>query len=119
VNMIRAGEHSGALDAVLMRLADFTEGQARLRQKVIGTMIYPAIMSLVGGGILVMLMTVVVPKVTKIFETMRATLPWTTRLLMFTSNTLQDYWWLLLPALILGVAGVVTYIRSPKGKPKW
>ena len=44
VNMIRAGEHSGALDAVLLRLADFTESQAKLRQKILGTMIYPAIM---------------------------------------------------------------------------
>ena len=45
VNMVRAGEDSGALDAVLARLADFTEGQAKLRQKVVGTMIYPAIMT--------------------------------------------------------------------------
>ena len=66
--MIRAGEHSGALDAVLLRLADFTESQAKLQQKIIGTMIYPAIMVLVGGGILVLLMMVVVPKVTKIFD---------------------------------------------------
>ena len=44
VNMVRAGEASGALDAVLVRLADFTEGQAKLRQKVLGTLIYPVIM---------------------------------------------------------------------------
>ncbi len=82
--MIRAGEASGALDAVLLRLAEFTEGQARLRQKIIGTMIYPLIMMVLGGGVLVLLMTVVVPKVTKIFDDMKVTLPWTTRLLIFT-----------------------------------
>src|SRR5262249_15043008 len=76
VNMVRAGEASGALDAVLARLADFTEGQAKLRQKVIGTLIYPAIMTVIGSGILALLMTVVVPKVTKIFDSMKVTLPW-------------------------------------------
>ena len=96
VNMVRAGEHSGALDAVLLRLADFTESQAKLRQKIIGTMIYPAIMMVVGGGILVLLMTVVVPKVTKIFETMKATLPWTTRLLICTSATRCQNWWFII-----------------------
>jgi general secretion pathway protein F len=83
VNMIRAGESSGALDSVLLRLAEFTEGQAKLRQKIVGTMIYPLIMMVIGGGVLIMLMTVVVPKVTKIFDDMKVTLPWTTRVLIF------------------------------------
>jgi general secretion pathway protein F len=119
VNMIRAGEHSGALDAVLVRLADFTEGQAKLRQKVLGTLLYPAIMVIVGGGILVLLMTVVVPKVTKIFESMKATLPWTTRLLIWVSNTLQNYWFIIFPLVIGSVVAAVYWARSPKGKPVW
>ncbi|MCI0569932.1 MAG: type II secretion system inner membrane protein GspF [Myxococcaceae bacterium] len=119
VNMIRAGEASGALEAVLKRLADFTEGQAKLRQKIVGTMMYPAIMMLVGSGILVLMMTVVVPKVTKIFETMNATLPFTTRLLIWASNTVQGWWWLLLPLFVGSVAGFLAWIRSPKGKPTW
>lgn len=119
VNMVRAGEHSGALDAVLQRLADFTEGQARLQQKVMGTLLYPAIMCLVGGGILVMLMTVVVPKVTKIFSTMKVTLPWSTRLLIWTSDTLQNWWFIIFPVLIAAISGAVAYFRSPTGRPKW
>ena len=117
VNMVRAGEASGALDAVLARLADFTEGQAKLKQKLIGTLIYPAIMCVIGGGILVMLMTVVVPKVTRIFETMRATLPWTTRLLIFVSATLSSWWWLIIPLVLGGAASAVAWTRSPKGRP--
>ncbi len=117
VNMVRAGEASGALDAVLARLADFTEGQARLKQKVIGTLIYPVIMTVIGGGILVMLMTVVVPKVTRIFETMRVTLPWTTRLLIFVSNFLSNWWWLFLPLVLGGVSAALAWTRSPKGRP--
>jgi general secretion pathway protein F len=119
VNMIRAGEHSGALDAVLLRLAEFTEGQARLRQKVIGAMIYPLIMTVVGGGILVVLMTYVVPKVTKIFDDMKVTLPWTTRLLIFFSDTLQAWWFIIFPTVIGGAFAFVWWTRSPAGKPIW
>ena len=119
VNMVRSGEASGALDAVLLRLADFTESQARLRQKVVGTLVYPAIMLMVGAGILVLLMVVVVPKVTKIFETMKATLPLSTRILIATSNFLQNWWFIIFPAFILAMAGAVSYARSPAGKPKW
>jgi general secretion pathway protein F len=119
INMVRAGEASGALDAVLARLADFTEGQAKLRQKVVGTLIYPVIMTIIGSGILALLMTVVVPKVTKIFESMKVTLPWTTRLLIFTSNILADWWWLLLPAFITAVVLARRWTRSPKGRPVW
>ena len=119
VNMIRAGEHSGALDTVLLRLADFTESQSKLQQKIIGTMTYPAIMVLVGVGILTLLMVVVIPKVTKIFTTMKATLPWTTRLLIWTSTTLQDWWFIIFPLLGAIIFGLTSYFRSPKGKPVW
>ncbi len=119
VNMVRAGEHSGALDAVLIRLAEFTEGQARLKQKVVGTMIYPMVMLVFGGGIMVLLLAVVVPKVTKIFEDMKATLPWTTRLLIATSNGLQDYWFIIFPTLGLSIFLFLRWTNSEKGKPQW
>ncbi len=119
VNMIRAGESSGALDAVLLRLAEFTEGQARLRQKIVGTMIYPAIMLVIGGGVLIMLMTVVVPKVTKIFDDMKVNLPWTTKLLIATSNFLQDYWYFVVPVFVLGSFLLFRWTGSEKGKPVW
>jgi len=64
-----------------------------------------------------MLMTVVVPKVTRIFETMRATLPWTTRLLIFVSNLLSNWWWLILPLGVGGVTAALAWTRSPKGRP--
>jgi len=119
VNMIRAGEHSGALDAVLLRLAEFTEGQARLRQKIMGTMMYPAIMSVIGGGVLVLLMTVVVPKVTKIFPDMKQTLPWTTQILIWTSTTLQNWWFVIFPLLIGGAIAFRYWTKSESGKPVW
>jgi general secretion pathway protein F len=117
INMIRAGEHSGALDAVLLRLADFTEGQAKLKQKVLGTLLYPGIMCVIGGGILTLLMTVVVPKVTKIFSDIKVALPWYTQLLIFLSDTMQAYWWLILPAIGLIVFAFIRWVNSPTGRP--
>src|SRR5512137_1983111 len=82
VNMIRAGESSGALEVVLVRLADFTENQARLRAKIVGAMVYPAFMAVIGTLIMFVLFAVVVPKITKIFEDTKVTLPWNTRALI-------------------------------------
>lgn len=119
VNMINAGENSGALEVVLQRLADFTEGQAKLRSKVIGAMIYPAIMSVVGVSLMIMLLTFVVPKVTKIFEDMKATLPLPTRLLMAVSHAVTGYWYLFVIAVPVAIWGVRRFLRTPSGRAWW
>jgi general secretion pathway protein F len=119
INMIRAGEHSGALDVVLNRLADFTESQARLRAKIIGTMTYPIIMVFVGLIILTVLFTAVVPKVTKIFEDNRITLPMTTRILIGSSHLAQDYWWLMASVLGLSIWLFLRWRRTPLGRARW
>ena len=119
VNMIRAGESSGALDVVLVRLADFTEGQALLRNKIIGAMLYPAIMVVVGIAIVGILFVVVIPKVTKIFEDMNVTLPWTTRLLIALSGFARDYWYVVLIALPLIAYGVKRWLGTPRGRAWW
>ncbi len=116
VNMVRAGEHSGALDVVLVRLADFTESQARLRAKVLGTMTYPAIMVLIGIVIVGILFVVVIPKVTKIFEDMQATLPLQTRLLIAISTFARDYWYIAITVTVLSIWGFWHYIHTPKGR---
>jgi general secretion pathway protein F len=119
VNMIRAGESSGALDVVLVRLADFTESQSLLRNKIIGAMLYPAIMLVVGVAIVSILFVVVIPKVTKIFEDMNVALPWTTRILIAVSSFARDYWYVLLAALPLLLLGVRRWVKSPRGRARW
>jgi general secretion pathway protein F len=116
INMIRAGESSGALDVVLGRLADFTESAAALRNKLIGAMLYPAIMLLVGISIVSILFAVVIPKVTKIFEDMNVALPWTTRILIATSSFARDYWYVIVVAVPLGIWLFVHYVKTPKGR---
>ncbi|HPQ81230.1 MAG TPA: type II secretion system inner membrane protein GspF [bacterium] len=119
VNMINAGESSGALEIVLQRLADFTEGQSRLRSKVIGAMIYPAIMSFVGVVLMIMLLTFVVPKVTKIFIDMQATLPLPTRILMGVSNAVTDYWYVFILLVPVAVYGGKRFLSTPGGRAWW
>ncbi len=103
VNMIRAGESSGALDVVLVRLADFTESQARLRSRVVGALTYPMLMLALSGVVLGILFTVVIPKIIRIFEETKITLPWTTKALIGFTTLVQGYWWAALLALGLGV----------------
>src|SRR5574342_79394 len=93
VNMIRAGESSGALEVVLKRLADCTESQARLRSKIAGTLTYPAVMMGFSSVILGILFTYVIPKITKVLEDAKVTLPWTTRALIAFSTFVHDWWW--------------------------
>ncbi|MBI5298949.1 MAG: type II secretion system inner membrane protein GspF [Deltaproteobacteria bacterium] len=124
VNMVNAGENSGALDVVLIRLADFTEGQARLKSKVIGAMIYPAIMSIVGVALMIMLVVFVVPQITQIFLDVKATLPLPTRILMFVSNALTTGWIVFLLLLLFGLSGFLLkkWFKTPKGREfldKW
>src|SRR5574338_386481 len=119
VNMIRAGEHSGALEVVLVRLADFTESQARLRSKILGTMTYPAAMVAIGSVILGILFSVVIPKITKIFEDTKAALPWNTRALIAASTFVHDYWWALAAAAGLAIWGFFRWRRTPAGRARW
>ena len=86
VNMVAAGEASGTLETVLGRLADFLESQTKLKNKVTAALAYPAFMSLMSLVTVAIMMIVVVPKVTSIFDDFQQALPWYTRLLIFTSD---------------------------------
>lgn len=119
INMIRAGEHSGALDVVLNRLADFTESQARLKSKVVGAMLYPAIMACVGIGIIAVLFVVVIPKVTSIFSDMQVALPLNTRILIAVSDFFRSYWYLAIIGSVLLALGGRAYVRRPAGRRRW
>lgn len=103
VGMVRAGEAAGALEAVLERLAEYSERQAEFVAKVRGALSYPIIMMCVGFGIMAFLVSYVVPQIATIFQQQHAALPTMTRVLISLSNLLTGYWW----ALLLGVAGLV------------
>jgi general secretion pathway protein F len=119
VNMIRAGEQSGALEIVLVRLADFTESQARLRSKILGTMAYPAAMMVIGSLVLGVLFTVVIPRLTKIFQDTKATLPWMTRALIGFTSIVTQWWWALLLLAAGAIWGFLHWRSTPAGRARW
>lgn len=115
-NMVRSGEAAGNLDAVLARLSDFLDAQHSLRSKVSGALTYPIIMMVLGSLIMGVLMVVVVPKITSIFEDMGKTLPWNTQFLIFTSGVIAGYWWALIALLGLTYWLYRRWSRQPKGR---
>jgi general secretion pathway protein F len=103
INMVRAGEASGSLETVLIRIADFMDQQEELRGKVTTAMFYPAAMAMVGIGVVTLLMVKVVPGIAEMFEGQGAELPFTTRFLIGVSAIVAGYWWLLIMMAIGGV----------------
>lgn len=119
VNMVDAGETSGTLEIVLLRLADFTESQLALRNKIKGAMTYPIIMMVAGGTMIGIIFMFVIPKITKIFVTQKRELPLQTKISVWISNFLIDYWW----AVLIAGFGLFTiisrYIKTEKGRAQW
>jgi general secretion pathway protein F len=119
VNMVAAGEASGTLEEVLGRLADFLDDQTRLQSKVRGALAYPVVMAVVVVLILFLMMSVVVPKVTAIFENFNQTLPWYTSLLIWVSDIFSNYWWLLAALLGGGIYWFRRWQATEEGRKKW
>lgn len=118
-NMIAAGEESGATEAVLLRLADFLESQMDLRNKVRSAMTYPIILFVVAIMVVALLFTVVIPKISKMFEDVNMILPLQTRILIWISGTVGSYWWLMLLLAAAGYAGFHHWKKTPAGEEKW
>jgi general secretion pathway protein F len=100
---VSAGEQAGQLDAVLERLADYTESRHGLRQKISHAMVYPIVLTGLALGIVVLMLVYVVPRVVGVFETTGQELPALTRALIATSDFLQTWW----PALLLAAVGLL------------
>jgi general secretion pathway protein F len=119
VNMVNAGENSGTLDIVLARLADFTESQMILRQKIRSAMIYPVMMLVISSGIISYLVAFVIPKISKIFEGMHKALPMITLALLGGAKFVQHYWWLIIMFIIAVALLFRRWKNSENGRPLW
>ena len=119
VNMVQAGEASGSLDVVLERLAEVGEQQQALRSRIAAALIYPIFMAVVGIGVLFLLITFIVPSITKVFTDRDQALPLPTTMLISLSDFLQSYW-IILVFLIIGlIIGIRFFIQQPKGQRAW
>ncbi len=103
---VSAGEQSGHLDAVLERLADYTETRQALRQRITNALVYPIVLVLMSLGIIAFMLSYVVPQVVGVFETTGAELPILTRLLIGISDFLREWWWLLIAAIVAVAFGI-------------
>lgn len=120
VSMCEAGEMSGSLDVILLRLADFTESAAKLRQKVSSALTYPIIMLVVVFIIVMGLFTFVIPKMMTIFESApELQLPWYTLVIVQISQIMTDFWYIILAVMIGSYVSFIAWKNSAEGRPRW
>ncbi len=116
---VSAGEQSGHLDAVLERMADYTENRQVLQQKIRNAMIYPVLLTVICLSIVGVLLGYVVPEVVRVFEAGERELPILTRLLIGASDFLRAWWWLLLLAVAAAVWAFRRWLREPASRRRF
>lgn len=118
-SMIKAGEASGALDSVLVRILDYLERSEELKSYFVNALIYPSLLTLVGGVSITVLMIFVVPKFAKTFSDSGMPVPFALEVLMNVSSVLTGYWWAMLGVVALLTLAFQRYIRTEQGRLKW
>lgn len=116
ISMVRSGENGGNLGMIMKRLADYYERQDRLRSQIRSAMIYPAFMTVFGFAVVVFMVTNIVPKITRIFESRDAALPLPTRLLIGLSELLSGNLLVLAVIVLLMILSGTIFLRSPSGR---
>lgn len=119
INMVRAGEKGGVLEVALRRLAEFLEARAAFNEALISALIYPAVITLVGAGAVVFLMTFVIPRFATIFKDLNQAIPLPTQILLGVSAALQQYWWVGMLAVLAVVLAWRMWTASPEGRLAW
>ena len=119
VNMVSAGETSGALEIVLIRLTEFMEAQVRMQGKLVAALTYPALMGGVSSLIIVGLFVGVIPRIKSIFDSFGGTLPLITRIVMHTSDFMIGYWYLILGFLIGMTILFFRWVKTKAGRRRW
>lgn len=114
--LVRAGESSGTLDKVLERLAETLESQAEFRSKVKGAMIYPVIIVIGMFAVVMVMMTVVVPKLTDLYRDFGIDLPGPTKILIATSDFFVHFWWFMIALIVVSFITFVKWRKTPIGE---
>lgn len=113
ISLVRAGESAGILDNILNKLADNLEAQKAFKAKIIGALIYPAIILLGMVGVMFVMMIFVIPKMTVFYKDFGSELPAPTKILMAISDIFTKFWWLF-PLVIFGVISLFKSINAKR-----
>jgi general secretion pathway protein F len=118
-SMVRAGEASGTLDKILLRLAEFLEEWLRFRDVIVSALTYPIFLTVFAIAAVGVLMGFVVPRFAVAFADMTENIPGPTRVLIAVSETFRSYWWLFAALLVVSVFAVSAWLRSRPGRDWW
>ena len=116
IALIRAGEASGKLNDILLKLADNMEKQHEMNGKIKGAMVYPVIILLAMSGVIFVILTFVMPKLLGIYSDFGAELPFSTKVLVVLSNFMSHYWIIVLAVIACIVFFVRRYSKTQRGK---
>ena len=116
VSMVRAGEASGALDAVLARIADYLEDSVRLNNRVLSIMAYPLFMLVFALVVVGVMVTLVLPQITELLVSQNLDLPWYTAAIIGASDFARSYWWLMLLGAIGAGLAYRAVSRTARGR---
>jgi type IV pilus assembly protein PilC len=119
VAVVRAGEAGGALDDVLLRLADTLEKQVNLRNKIRSAMTYPTMVAIMVFAILTAMLVFIVPTFKQLYADLGGTLPLQTRLLIGASDLVRRFFLIIVPLMIAGGYALKRYINTDRGRRNW
>lgn len=119
ISLVKAGEASGQMDEVLVRLCTYYEMLQATREKVVSALIYPGIVLSMGIGTMIFTMIFVVPRFSSIFEELGSTLPLPTQILIGISSVLLKYGWAIAGGLFVGITLFKRYTRTDAGRLWW
>ena len=119
INMVRAGEASGNLGQIFERLSEFERSRDELRSYIISSMVYPALLALVGAGSIFVLLDFVVPRFASVFDDGRMKIPTPTLIMLQASKIVQDWTWLVALVVVGGAILFRTYTRTVAGRLWW
>jgi len=119
VNMVKAGETGGVLEAVLARIGDYLDSVKAIRDEIVSAMLYPFLILLVGAGAVVMLLNFVIPQFAGVFSEAGELLPLSTQFLLALSDVTARYFWFILGAVVFALLAFRGYIQSDAGRVMW
>ena len=119
VNLVAAGEASGALPDILTRLVEHLMQAKNLRDRVQQALIYPAFLAVAGSALITIFITFMVPQLTDFMAQNGGTLPLPTRILLGANHVITGYWWLFILVVLGVMVGFRAFVRTDEGRMTW